>query len=170
MGLSFTIAACPRQRSHSQVRVPWDSWPHFTVSDSRLPNLEGQIPYLYSSGSGWPGYTLKHWVLFKSPLRLAGVRWRYSTPPPHGICADSYVMHQYNNCWEKRFLCGPCRCYITSWLCVVSSAVGSQLVQLGSFNWKVPASEDRSRWIWKPGCYSVEAATKQRSKDRDWEH
>jgi hypothetical protein len=35
-GLSFTIAADPRQRSHSQVRVPWDSWPYFTLSDSRL--------------------------------------------------------------------------------------------------------------------------------------
>jgi hypothetical protein len=35
-GLSFTIAAGPRQRSHFQVRVPWDSWPYFTVSVSRL--------------------------------------------------------------------------------------------------------------------------------------
>jgi hypothetical protein len=36
-GLSFTIAAGPRQRSHFRVRFPWDSWPYFTVSDSRLP-------------------------------------------------------------------------------------------------------------------------------------
>jgi hypothetical protein len=36
-GLSFTIAADPRQRSHSRVRVPFDSWPYFTVPDSRLP-------------------------------------------------------------------------------------------------------------------------------------
>jgi hypothetical protein len=36
-GLSFTIAAGPRQRCHSRVRVPCDSWPYFTVSDSRLP-------------------------------------------------------------------------------------------------------------------------------------
>jgi hypothetical protein len=36
-GLSFKIAACPRQRSNFQVRVPWYSWPYFTVSDSRLP-------------------------------------------------------------------------------------------------------------------------------------
>jgi hypothetical protein len=36
-GLSFTIADGPRQRCHSWVRVPWDSWPYFTVSDSRLP-------------------------------------------------------------------------------------------------------------------------------------
>jgi hypothetical protein len=37
MGLSFTIAAGPRPRSQSRVRVPWDSRPHFTVSYSRLP-------------------------------------------------------------------------------------------------------------------------------------
>jgi hypothetical protein len=36
-GLPFTFAAGPRQRSHFLVRVPWDSWPYFTVSDSRLP-------------------------------------------------------------------------------------------------------------------------------------
>jgi hypothetical protein len=35
-GLLFTVAAGPRQRSHSRVRVPWYSWPYFTVSDSRL--------------------------------------------------------------------------------------------------------------------------------------
>jgi hypothetical protein len=43
MGLSFAIAADTRKRSHSQVRVPRDSWQHFTVSDSILPQL------------GWPG-------------------------------------------------------------------------------------------------------------------
>jgi hypothetical protein len=46
-GLSFTIAAGPRQRSHSQVRAPRDSWPNFTVSDS--PNLEGQVLVSVSS-------------------------------------------------------------------------------------------------------------------------
>jgi hypothetical protein len=38
-GLSFTIAAGPSQRSHTKVRVPWNSWPYFAVSDSRLPFL-----------------------------------------------------------------------------------------------------------------------------------
>jgi hypothetical protein len=42
MGLSFTIAAGPRHRS-PQVRVPQDSWPHFTVSDSRLPQPGGRV-------------------------------------------------------------------------------------------------------------------------------
>jgi hypothetical protein len=36
-GLSFAIANGPRQRSHSRVRVPWNSRPYFTVSDLRLP-------------------------------------------------------------------------------------------------------------------------------------
>jgi hypothetical protein len=36
-GLSFTIVASPRHRSHFRVQVPWDSWPCFTVSDSSLP-------------------------------------------------------------------------------------------------------------------------------------
>jgi hypothetical protein len=35
-GLSLTIAAGPRQCSHFRVRVPWNSWPYFTVSDLRL--------------------------------------------------------------------------------------------------------------------------------------
>jgi hypothetical protein len=34
--LSFKIAAGPRQRSHSRARVPCDSRPYFTFSDSRL--------------------------------------------------------------------------------------------------------------------------------------
>jgi hypothetical protein len=41
MGVSFTIAVGPRQRSHSGVRVPRDSWPYFTVSDSRHPQSVG---------------------------------------------------------------------------------------------------------------------------------
>jgi hypothetical protein len=48
-GLSFTIAAGPRPRSHSWVRVPRDSWPYFTVSDLRLlqPGGPGSRIYVY---------------------------------------------------------------------------------------------------------------------------
>jgi hypothetical protein len=35
--LSFTYADGPRQRSLSRVRVPWHSWPYFTVSVLILP-------------------------------------------------------------------------------------------------------------------------------------
>jgi hypothetical protein len=58
-GLSFVYAAGPCQCSLSRVRVPWDSRRYFTVSDLRLP--------------------------FCRLLRLAGSRWRCSTPPPHGL-------------------------------------------------------------------------------------
>jgi hypothetical protein len=48
MSLLFTIATGPRQRSHSQVRVPRDSLPHFTVSDLRLPQPGGPGPGIYN--------------------------------------------------------------------------------------------------------------------------
>jgi hypothetical protein len=47
MSLSFTIAAGPRQHSHSQVRVPRDSRPYFTVSHSRLLQHGGSGPRIY---------------------------------------------------------------------------------------------------------------------------
>jgi hypothetical protein len=38
-GLSFTIAAGPRQCSHSRVRVEWDTLHYLTLSGSKLPFL-----------------------------------------------------------------------------------------------------------------------------------
>jgi hypothetical protein len=46
-GLPFTIAAGPRQYSHSRVRVPGNSWPNFTVTDSKLPQPGGPGPSIY---------------------------------------------------------------------------------------------------------------------------
>jgi hypothetical protein len=57
--VSFTIAAGPRQRSHSRVRVPWDSRPYFTVSESRLP--------------------------ISSPPTTRGATVEVFDPPPYGI-------------------------------------------------------------------------------------
>jgi hypothetical protein len=84
--LPFTIAAGPRQHSHSRVRVPRDCWPYFTVSDSGLPQPGGPGPRIYIpqeqggpvmlSGIGFP---------FRRHLRLAGLLWRYSIPPPRGV-------------------------------------------------------------------------------------
>jgi hypothetical protein len=68
-GLSFTITADPRQHSHTMIRVPCDSRPYFTVSDLRLP--------------------------FRRLLRFAGSRWRYSTPPPHGIVSQKKTFHNH---------------------------------------------------------------------------
>jgi hypothetical protein len=84
-GLPFTVAADPRQRSHSRVRVPGDSWPYFTVSGSRLPQPGGPGPCIYiPPEEGGPVITPGTGFPFRHLLRLAGIRWRYSTPPPHG--------------------------------------------------------------------------------------
>jgi hypothetical protein len=48
MGPSFTIVAGPSQRSHSQIRVLRDSWPDFSVLDSRLPQPGGLDPVFIS--------------------------------------------------------------------------------------------------------------------------
>jgi hypothetical protein len=92
MGLLFTIAAGSRQRSYSRVRVPRDSLPYFTVSDSRLPQPEGPGPRIcipqeqggpvISPGTGFP---------FRRLLRLAGIRWRYSNPLPRTSQKTHYV-------------------------------------------------------------------------------
>jgi hypothetical protein len=91
MDLLFTVAAGTRQRSHSQV--------HFTVSDSRLPQPGGPGPSIYTPqrqggpvilpGTGFP---------FRRLLRLAGLRWRYSNPPPHEI-----LQHLLYNACLSRF-------------------------------------------------------------------
>jgi hypothetical protein len=80
--MSFIIAAGPRQRSHFRVLVPWDSWSYFTVSDSRLP--------------------------FRRLLRLAGSRWRYSTPPPRGVGLAIVwsLLENYKYCDEYDHLLG----------------------------------------------------------------
>jgi hypothetical protein len=46
-GSVFYNCCCLRQRSHSQVRVPRGSWPHFTVSDLRVPQPGGPGPCIY---------------------------------------------------------------------------------------------------------------------------
>jgi hypothetical protein len=83
--LSFTVATGSRQRSHSFARVPRDSWPYFTVSDSRPPNLEGQVPVFLFPRTVWPFIPTGTGFPFRRFLRLAGLRWRYSNPPPHGL-------------------------------------------------------------------------------------
>jgi hypothetical protein len=64
--VSDEIAAGPRQRNHSRVRVPRDSWSHFIVSDSRLPHSEGPGPHIYISqeqgGPVIPSGTRFHFV------------------------------------------------------------------------------------------------------------
>jgi hypothetical protein len=58
MGLSFTIAAGPRQRTHSQVRVPAGLMTTFyRLRFETPPNRRARSPYLYPPGTRGPDYT-----------------------------------------------------------------------------------------------------------------
>jgi hypothetical protein len=61
MGLSITIAAGSRQRSHSQVRTTF-----YSLRFETLPTRRTRFPYLYPPGTGWSGFTPRHWVPFSS--------------------------------------------------------------------------------------------------------
>jgi hypothetical protein len=80
----LTIASGPCQSSHSWVEVPQNSQPYFTVSFEIPPTWRARSPYLYPPETGWPSYTPGTGFPFCRLLRLAGQRWRYSNPPPHG--------------------------------------------------------------------------------------
>jgi hypothetical protein len=59
-GLSFKIVAGPRQCSHSQVPVQWDSLPYYIVSDSGLPQPVEPGPRIYiPQEQGGPICTVK---------------------------------------------------------------------------------------------------------------
>jgi hypothetical protein len=86
MGLSFTFAAGSRQGSHSQFRVSRDSWPHFTLSDSRLPPPGGPGPRIYiPQEQGGPVYTPRHWVQFSLPNTTRRATVEVFEPPPHEV-------------------------------------------------------------------------------------
>jgi hypothetical protein len=104
MGLSYTIAAGLRQCIYSQVRVPQDSWPHFTVSDSRLPQPGVQAPYLYPPRTGWPSYIFptlgSHSVAFYD---RQGYSVGNSNPLPHPRVPVCYVLtHKFRGGPNKK--------------------------------------------------------------------
>jgi hypothetical protein len=66
---------------------------HILLSQIRDPSpltWRERCPYLHPPGTGWPSYTPGTDFPFRHLLRLAGIRWRYSNPPPHGGFAGNY--------------------------------------------------------------------------------
>jgi hypothetical protein len=43
------------------------------------PNLEGEVPYIYLPGTGWPSYNPRNWVPFSSQSYGVGIRTRLHT-------------------------------------------------------------------------------------------
>jgi hypothetical protein len=76
--------------------IPRDSRPYFIVPILETPQTwRARSPYLYPTGTGWPSYTPGPCVPFRRPLRLAGLRWRYSNPPPHGNELTQFDLYCY---------------------------------------------------------------------------
>jgi hypothetical protein len=82
-GLPFTIPAGPRQCSHFRVRVPWDSWPHFTVSDSRLPFSPPPTSLRVTVEVFGPAFTRVFWSELSSLLILYSVSGSEETSVYH---------------------------------------------------------------------------------------
>jgi hypothetical protein len=59
------------------------------------PTLRARSLYLYPPGTGFP---------FPCLLRLAGLRWRYATPPPHGICPFIILIAAFTNLFRRNIL------------------------------------------------------------------
>jgi hypothetical protein len=81
-GLSFTVAAGPRQNGHSRVRVPWDLQPYFSASDSIQTSLfvvsydsqgydGGILPRLHRLG---PQYNYNHMITLHQALSVGDNR------------------------------------------------------------------------------------------------
>jgi hypothetical protein len=101
MGLPFTIVAGPRQRSHSWVWVPRDSWPYFTVSYSRHPQPGGPGPvYIYPRNRVAQLYTQTLGSLFVASYDSqgygGGIRTRL-----HVGNASSHVGQYASLSWHK---------------------------------------------------------------------
>jgi hypothetical protein len=67
---------------------------HVLLSHLRPPQHGGPGPRIYitrnmPTGTGFP---------FRRLLRLAGLRWRYSNPPPHGLNVIIQMWNSLNNC------------------------------------------------------------------------
>jgi hypothetical protein len=108
ISLSFTIAVGPLAnavilRSGSRAGLMTFYCFRFQIP----PTWRDRSPYLYPPGTGWPSYTPRHWVPFRRLLWLAGLRWRYSSAPPHGS-----IIHTLRRFTFITFPCSLCRLYV----------------------------------------------------------
>jgi hypothetical protein len=109
MGLLFTIAASSRERSHSQVRVSRDSWPHFRVSGSRLPQPGGLGPRIYipqeqdgpiiPPGTGFP-FPFPFSRVIQNLVRTSQKTYYISTTETNRLMLWNYTKHA-DTLWEQ---------------------------------------------------------------------
>jgi hypothetical protein len=59
----------------------------------QTPTWRARSLYLSPTRTGCPGYTPGTGFSFRCPLRLAGLRWRYSNLPPHVVSRQSVCLY-----------------------------------------------------------------------------
>jgi hypothetical protein len=94
-GLSFTTAAGPRQRSHSRARVPWDSWPHFTLRIETPSTWRARYPYLHPQERLTQLYPQALGFLFVASYGSQG----------YGGCNRPRLHAGYNTRYQQFFCC-----------------------------------------------------------------
>jgi hypothetical protein len=88
------------------VRPLWVCWCEaLSLTRGRVCHLQLQLSLASAVILGFQSHGTRDHILlsqirdfhFRRLLRLAGLRWRYSTPPPHGImlcwCRNSHFIH-----------------------------------------------------------------------------
>jgi hypothetical protein len=102
-GLPFTIAAGPRKRSHTWVRVPRDSWPYFTVSYSRLPQPGGPGPRIYipqeQGGPVIPSAQGPRFVASYDSQGYGGLPYTIIRVSLYKLRTDLQRKHRFPRCW-----------------------------------------------------------------------
>jgi hypothetical protein len=86
-GLSFTIAAGPRQRNHFSDPSPTGLMPMFyCLRFETAPTWRARSPRIYIlQEKGDPVIPLGIGFPFRHLLRLAGLCWKYSNKPPREV-------------------------------------------------------------------------------------
>jgi hypothetical protein len=109
MGLSFIIAADPRQRIHSRIRVPWDSRPYFTVPDSILHFLSPPTTRSATVEAFYPASTHLLKAVFRRLIRehlIEGLSLSFvmKTTKQHLRCAGNLCLCCCENkCFSSRY-------------------------------------------------------------------
>jgi hypothetical protein len=113
---------------------------NFTVQGrqpcTQRPNWRTRSLYLYPRSDRGPSYTPRHRLLFRRLLRLAGLRWRYSNPPPHGT--SDCTKYIFNIKFRRRFTGSLSECtYISKTFITVILSLDNPTSDLltRSLNW-----------------------------------
>jgi hypothetical protein len=161
MGLSVTIAAGPHERSHSRVRVPWDSRPYFTVSDLGLPfssppttrrvTVEVFDPRLHTAGINLSPFT-KAEIQSQNYVTTDGQSVLISSTHL-GLATRFFFVRELRVSWCGALSLTRERICHLQFLLVLASAVilGSEFRDFTASDSRLPTWRERSPYLYPPG-------------------